>query len=507
LTPDEMAEADRRTIAAGVPGWLLMEHAGEAVATVARRMVRQKGRIAILAGPGNNGGDGLVAARVLAAGGFRVGVGLLVPRDQLKGDADLAAQAWNGGIRRIDRDLIDQADLIVDALFGAGLDRPLEGHAAEAVDMANQSGVPILSVDLPSGVDGRSGAVLGRAVAARASVTFFRRKPGHLLLPGRVLAGPVTVADIGIRSSSLEAIKPRTSHNAPMLWMSKLPLLKIDGNKYDRGHAVVVSGPPTTTGAARLAARAALRIGAGLVTVVSPSAAAAINAANLTAVMLRIVDGEEEFGALLADKRLNAVVLGPALGVGEPTRAMVATALASAAAVVVDADGLTSHEGEEAAQAFFAAIMARSAPVVLTPHDGEFARLFPDLATVPSKLERARRAAARSGAVVVLKGPDTVVATADGYAAIADNAPPTVATAGAGDVLAGFVGGLLAQGMPAFAASCAAVWIHGAAAAFIGRGLVAEDLADTTPQVFAELAAEPYAESRLFPLTDEVAMV
>jgi len=486
LTPQEMGDADRRAVASGIRSSLLMERAGEAVATVAARMAPAGARIAVLAGPGNNGGDGFVAARLLAANGFRVRVFLIGDREHLKGDASLAARAWTGPVEAPRRDFADGAQLIIDALFGAGLDRPVEGAAASAIDGANESGVPILAVDLPSGVDGASGAILGRAILARETVTFFRRKPGHLLLPGRLLAGDLTLADIGHDPAILQAIRPAAFHNNPALWLENYPLPRIDGHKYDRGHTVVVSGPLTGTGAARLAARGALRVGSGLVTVASPPDAVVANASQLTAIMLTRMYDADGLAEILADRRKNAVVLGPALGVGEHGAATVLAALASEAAVVIDADGLTSFAG--APDELFAPIRNRRGPVVLTPHEGEFQRVFPDLAELPSKLDRARGAAARAAAVVILKGPDTVVAAPDGTVAIADNAPPDLATAGAGDVLAGLVGGLLAQQrMPAFDAATAAVWLHGAAAARFGHGLISEDIPEALPPLLADL--------------------
>jgi hydroxyethylthiazole kinase-like uncharacterized protein yjeF len=489
LTPEEMSEADRRAIASGIRGSVLMERAGEAVAAAAGRMAAAGSKIAVLAGSGNNGGDGFVAARLLQAAGFRVSVFLSCERSALKGDASLMARQWTGPVERPRRDFGHGADLIIDALFGAGLDRPVEGAAAEAVDGANESGVPILAVDLPSGVDGRSGAILGRAILARETVTFFRRKPGHLLLPGRLMAGPVTLADIGIDPSCLRAIKPSTFHNNPRLWLDELPQPRLDGHKYDRGHTLVVSGPLTGTGAARLAARGALRAGSGLVTVASPADAIVVNASHLTAIMLLRLYEAEGLAEMLADRRKNAVVLGPALGVSDATAALVGAALASEAAVVIDADGITSFA--DSPDALFAQIRSRAHPVVLTPHDGEFARIFADLAEVPSKLDRARQAAELSGAIVVLKGPDTVVAAPNGIAAIAGNAPPYLATAGAGDVLAGMIGGLLAQSMPAFDAATAAVWMHGAAAARFGPGLISEDIPEALPGVLSGLLGAP----------------
>ncbi len=485
LTPAEMTKADDLTIANGTPGIQLMEAAGLAVAEVARRRLPEGGRVAVLVGPGNNGGDGLVAARVLAETGLQVTAGVLKPRVDMTGDAAIAGAAWHGTSVALSPAVIADADLVVDALFGAGLTRPVEGVTAEVIDAVNASGVPVVAVDLPSGIDGRNGQVLGTAIRARDSVTFFRLKPGHLLHPGRAYAGRLIVADIGIEPSVLGIVRPKLFRNLPHLW--RLPELAVDGHKYLRGHAVVVSGAGTRTGAARLAARGALRVGAGLVTVASPPDALAANAAHLTAIMLLPMEGADGLAAILADRRRNAVVLGPGLGVGPHTADLVGAALAARAATVLDADALTSFA--DSSETLFGMIGGgRGKAVVCTPHEGEFARLLPALAARDSKIDRAREAAHLSGAVFVLKGPDTVVAAPDGRAAIADNAPPTLATAGSGDVLAGMVGGLLAQGMPPFEAAAAAVWLHGAAGATLGRGLISEDLPEALPQVFAGLA-------------------
>ncbi len=483
LTPEEMGAADSLTIAAGTAGIILMEAAGLAVAEAVYDLLPQGGRVLVMTGPGNNGGDGFVAARLMAEAGYEVTVGLLAARDGLKGDAAFAAAAWTGTSKGLSADLVGGADLVVDALFGAGLDRAIEGPAAQAINAVNRSGLPVVAVDLPSGIDGRSGKVLGTAITATCTVTFFRLKPGHLLNPGRSRCGRRLVVDIGISDAVLKTIQPRISRNLPGVW--SLPKISADGHKYDRGHAIVVSGPATRTGAARLAARAALRAGAGLVSMASPAEALAVNAAHLTAVMLLPMNGPEGLTAILADRRHNAVALGPALGVGEESAVLVETALASPAAVVIDADGLTSFAGQ--AHRLFTAIRKHRAPVVLTPHEGEFARLFPDLAKIDAKPERAHKAAEYSGAVVVLKGSDTVVADPEGRMTIADNAPPVLATAGSGDVLTGIITGLLAQGMSGYNAACAAVWMHGAAARTIGRGLIAEDLPEALPAVFAEI--------------------
>lgn len=500
LTPTEMAEADRRTIAGGVPGRVLMENAGRAVADAVGHRWPVGTAVLVLAGPGNNGGDGFVAGRILVERGYRVRLALLGERERLSGDAAEAATRWRGSVETAEPDrvarLLGEARVVVDALFGAGLARPLDGRAAALVEAVNAARRPVVAVDLPSGIDGRSGKVLGVAVRATLSVTFFRMKPGHLLLPGRLHCGQVLVADIGIRPSVLPGIGARAWRDLPPLWRDGLEAPRLDGHKYTRGHAIVVAGGPTRTGAARLAADAALRAGAGLVTLAAPPASLMVAASHLTAVMLARMEGPDDLAAILADPRHNALVLGPAVGIGEGTRALVATALASPAAVVLDADALTSLAEEPGSG--FATMAARAAPVVLTPHEGEFARLFPDLGErvcdLP-KTDRARTAAERSGAIVLLKGPDTVVATPDGRIAIADNAPPDLATAGAGDVLAGILGGLLARGMTAFEATCAAVWLHGECGRRAGPGLIAEDLARELRPILADLYEEARRQS------------
>jgi hydroxyethylthiazole kinase-like uncharacterized protein yjeF len=341
LTPAEMAEADRLTIAGGVAGVTLMEHAGRAVAdAVARHPLGT--RVVVVAGPGNNGGDGFVAARVLAQRGYPVRVMLVGERGKLTGDAAQAAQRWTGAVEAASAEALAGAAVIVDALFGAGLNRAVDGVAGAMIEAINASGAAVVAVDLPSGINGANGAVMGAAVQAAESVTFFRRKPGHVLLPGRLHAGKVRVADIGIAGSVLERIRPRTFANHPDLWGGAFPLPRIDGHKYSRGHAVVVSGGIASTGAARLAARAALRAGAGLVTLASPREALAVNAAASLAVMVRPVDGAAELREFLSDRRRNTVVLGPGGGVGAAMREQVAVALQGERAVVLDADALTS---------------------------------------------------------------------------------------------------------------------------------------------------------------------
>ncbi len=488
LTTAEMERADRLTIAAGTPGFALMMSAGQAVAQAAMDLM-EEGPILVVAGRGNNGGDGFVAAAELAARGREVSVILLCERDSLQGDAASAARGWKHPVLPFNPQAIGRPALIIDALFGAGLNRPVKGEPHEMIEAINANGAPVLSVDLPSGINGTTGAVMGVAIRAAETITFFRRKPAHLLMPGRLHCGRVRLADIGIDAQVLGEIAPQTFENVPQVWREAFPVPQIDSHKYVRGHAIVVSGDVTTTGAARMSARGALRGGAGLVTVASPRDAIAVNASALTAVMVRAVDTAIEFGEMLADKRLNACVIGPGAGVGERTHDLVLTALSARRGLVLDADALTTFA--DAPDRLFEAIKASSDPnVVLTPHEGEFPRLFSDLSNkhpLRSKLERVRAAAERSGAVVLLKGPDTVVASPDGRATIAANAPPWLATAGAGDVLAGMIGAFLAQGVPAFEAACIGVWMHGEAAQEAGPGLIAEDLPEVLPAVFRRL--------------------
>jgi NAD(P)H-hydrate epimerase len=324
---------------------------------------------------------------------------------------------------------------------------------------------------------GDTGEALG-AVAAALTVTFFCKKPGHLIFPGRLLCGETVVVDIGIPSSVLEEIRPDTFENGPGLWASNLPRPQLSGNKFTRGHALISGGYPMT-GAARMAARAAARAGAGLTTIAVPTIALPIYAAALTSIMVQPLAAPEDFDRLLADRRYSASLIGPGAGTGEDTRTRVLAMLATGRPTLLDADAITAFESDP--PSLFHAIVG---PCILTPHDGEFRRLFD-----PSgdKLTRTRAAARKSGAIIVLKGSDTVIVAPDGRAIINANAPPTLATAGAGDVLGGIILGLLAQGMEPFLAAAAGVWLHGAAAAEFGPGLLAEDLPDLLPSVFRRL--------------------
>jgi len=474
LTTAQMAKADSFAVDHGVPSLTLMENAGRAVAEEITARFKPC-PVTVLCGPGNNGGDGFVVARHLDEQGFTVRVAHDADH---KNDAGEMSARWKGARVALTPAALDGARLVVDGLFGAGLSRPLEGAPAQMVEALN--GLPVVAIDIPSGVSGDTGQPLGAVyVTAVLTVTFFRKKPGHLLLPGRALCGEVVVADIGIPA---QAADTQLHENTPSLW--QFPWPKAQAHKYDRGHAVVVSGPAHATGAARLAARAALRVGAGLVSVASPPDALAVNAAHLTAIMLKPFEGPEGLTEILSDQRLNALVIGPGLGVGGETRALVDAALKSGAAVVLDADALTSFKDDP--EALFNRLHDRC---VLTPHAGEFERLFPALLDANvSKVDAVRQASVRAGCVILLKGGDTVIADPSGRCAINANAPPSLATAGAGDVLAGLIAGLLAQRMNAFDAAACGAWLHGDAADRFGPGLIAEDLPEMMPEVLTGLS-------------------
>ncbi|WP_306132351.1 NAD(P)H-hydrate dehydratase [Roseivivax marinus] len=507
LTAAEMREIEAHAMESGiVTGRELMDRAGrrvvEAIQTVWPDAERASRRAAVLCGPGNNGGDGFVIARLLHGLGWTVEVSMLGSVETMPADACVNAESWQelGPIHALDAHSNPCAaapDLVIDALFGTGLSRPLEGldSLLSCLRAAHGQGRSrIVAVDIPSGLCADSGRVLGgagAAIPAHLTVSFHRAKRGHYLSDGPALCGSLVVGDIGLRPEATEG------RGVPLVAARARELSKGQGgHKYDSGHALVMTGGAGTTGAARLAARAALRVGAGLVTTGVPGSAQFEVAAQQTAVMLRRIDDGGALADMLeGDGRLNAVCLGPGLGA---TRALdlVPAALAARRATVLDADALTAFS--DAPDTFFDALHA---DCVLTPHMGEFARLFPDLASpltdvakrgpAPSRIDAALAAANRSGAVILLKGPDTIVAAPDGRvsvaAAVYDRAAPWLATAGAGDVLAGMITGLMARGMPAMRAAETAAWLHAECARCFGPGLIAEDLPEALPGVFRTL--------------------
>ena len=476
LTPADMARADAAAPGLGCPSYTLMENAGRAVARAIQARLRPC-RTLVLCGPGNNGGDGYVAARLLAQEGWPVAVAALgMPREG--SDAVTAARRWHGPRVAFSAGEASRADLVIDAVFGAGLSRDLDMGTVAVLRAARR----IVAVDVPSGLDGDTGLARGYAPSAALTVTFFRLKPGHLLLPGRDLCGETLLADIGMPPGVLELVSPRAFRNGPGLW--SVPDLATDTHKYARGHVTILGGE-TMTGAAGLAADAARRGGAGLVTIATtPGATTSGASAVYRNGAPGLLVSEAPLAELLADRRRVVWVCGPGLG---PDRARETwpALIAAGRMVVGDADVFSACAGDP---------LALRGAAVLTPHMGEFTRAFG--APGPDRLAAARKAAALTNAVVLLKGADTIVARPDGMVAINDSAPPWLATAGAGDVLAGLIAGLLAQGMGAWEATLAGAWLHGRAAMEAGPGLIAEDLAPALPRAFAAARTLPAARTR-----------
>ena len=470
LTPQEMGRADAASPGLGVASTTLMANAGRAVARAVRARFRPC-RTVVLCGPGNNGGDGYIAAHVLARNGWPVAVASLSgPRPG--SDADWAAKQWRGPWVPFASAEVARADLVIDAVFGAGLARDVDGLAANVL----RASAPVVAVDVPSGVDGATGAIRGFAPQAALTVTFFRLKPGHLLLPGRDHCGALILADIGLPVGALERVQAQTFANHPSLW--QLPRPAAQGHKYSRGHVTVLGGA-RMTGAARLAADAARRVGAGMVTIATREGGNIYRAGSPG-----LLVNEAPLGDLLDDRRRQVWVCGPGLGV-EAARTSMPALIAARRTVIADADVFSAFAGEPD---------ALRGVSVLTPHGAEFARVF---GPAPDRLAATREAAARTGAVVLLKGSDTIIAAPDGRASINACAPPWLATAGAGDVLAGMIAGLLGQGMPPWEAASAAAYLHGKAAYVAGPGLIAEDLLAALHRVVSETTSRAATKERI----------
>jgi len=473
LTPQEMRAAEDQLFSGGVDSFDLMKRAGNAVAEFVHANWPE-GRIQVLCGPGGNGGDGFIAAAALAKLWRDVDVFCLVPVGKLSGDAARAAAEWGGEVRPLEAALDAPHDIVLDAIFGGGLSRPLEGVTER---LATRGG-RVVSVDVPSGIHGESARPLGACFSAQGTITFAALRPAHVLLPGAAYSGGVFVADIGV------PVQTKLLENSPLLWGSRLPQPGQGSHKHARGHLAVVSGNIASTGAARLAGRAGLRAGAGLVTMLSPPDAVAVNASHLTAIMLReIADAGDLRQAI---ETVSTVILGPAAGINATTRENVESLLSSNAKAVLDADALTVFSDDR--DAFYQQLRPDD---LITPHIGEFKRLFGDLLdTEPNKVEATRKAAQLAGCVVLLKGPDTVVARPDGTAIVNTHATRWLATAGSGDVLAGIAGGLIAQGVDTFTAAAMASWLHGEAGRRVGAGLIAEDLESELPDILSDLHGE-----------------
>ena len=473
ILPDAVAKIDAACIRSGISGYGLMTAAGLAVSASALKRYPGARRFVVLAGPGNNGGDAYVAARALRSAGAEVALYQLKPGAPSTADAARAFAECGLRAEPMETYEPDAGDVVIDGVFGAGLGRDVPPALARLIRKVTQARIPVIAIDLPSGIDGRSGKLRGAAFRAEVTITFMALKPGMLLLPGREHCGEVEVADIGVPQRFIHAHRSGIAINSPEIWNTFASGHGASVHKYSRGALAVLSGEASHTGAARLSAEAGLRAGAGLVTIGAPANAVTENAAHLTAVMLRKIDDVGDLNEWLADKRLGTFVLGPGFGIGRKARDF-ALALGDRK-LVLDADGITSFADDP--KALFEGF-AGEPRLVLTPHEGEFTRLFPDIAEddALSKVDKAIAAARRANAAVIYKGSDTVIAGPDGRAAINTNAPPSLATAGSGDVLAGICGALLAQRYPVYEAACAAVWHHGEAASRAGAALTAEVL-------------------------------
>ncbi|WOI54874.1 NAD(P)H-hydrate dehydratase [Palleronia sp. LCG004] len=499
LSAAQMREIERDAMESGrASGADLMERAGRGVVDALRlaRPDLRPGRAVVLCGPGNNGGDGYVVARHLRARGWDVAVHAMAGLSALSGDARANAARWEGVVRPIDAPLDPRCDLIVDALFGTGLGRPVEG-LSDLFARVNDARALTVALDLPSGICADSGRVLtsGRGqgpFAIRADLTFAFHAPkrGHVLASGPDHCGRVVVVDIGLDGTEDPSIARRTEGPDPARLRKRA-----DAHKFDHGHLMVLAGGVGRGGAARMGARAALRIGAGLVTLGVPPAALIENAGHLDAIMLARIDDADALTARLEDDRLNALLLGPGLGLDDRAAALVRATLEAGRATLLDADALSLIARDPSLRA---RVHDRC---VLTPHMGEFARLFPDQARgldAPatsgpafSAIDAALAAADGIGATILLKGAATVVADPSGKvrvnAATGGEAVPWLATAGAGDVLSGIVAGLLARGVAPPDAAATGAWLHAGAARAFGPGLIAEDLPDMLPRVLADL--------------------
>lgn len=497
LTCDEVRAAELKAVEHGISLWALMQKAGQACADVLHAEFPE-GRVVVLAGPGNNGGDAFVAAQRLRDLGRNVWLFDLAPKGERSVEGQRAVAAMMGARQPLEDLRLEADDVVLDGLFGAGLSRPLSGEAGYAVEQVNASGARVVAIDVPSGVHGDGGAVDGLAIRADVTVTFCCKKPAHVLQPAASLCGEVVPAEIGF-GPFVEAVGGgRLCENGAALWAHALNWPRAVAHKHARGRLAVVSGGIASTGAARLAAQAGLRAGAGVVTLYCPPGALMAAASSLTAVMVSSFVDAESLEA--QTERAGAVVIGPAAGVNAGTRANVEALLRAGRRCVLDADALSVF-GDDAKSLALLTVegemmrendgLPKGAFAVMTPHVGEFERLRPGLlAKSPSRITAAVNTAAMTGCVVLLKGPDTVIAAPDGRAVVNTHATPFLATAGSGDVLAGIIGGLLAQGLDAFDAACAGAWMHGDAGLRAGPGMTAEDLDGALRETIAQLYAQ-----------------
>lgn len=501
LNAAEMRAADAFAINNGISGEFLMNRAGAFVADAVEKLNEGPVNTLILAGPGNNGGDAFVAARLLKQRGYNISLALICSLESLKGDARVMADSWlccgghinqqalGTGAKSLCKDL-KGAEVIIDGLLGAGLDRPITGKLADLIDKINQCTVPIIAIDIPTGIEGDTGQIRGVAIKASHTVSFFRAKPGHYLLPGRTHCGSLSIHDIGIPGRAINQIKPNTWKNDPSLWRGAFRQSTQGQHKYNKGAALIVSGDTAMRGAATLACNAAINCGAGLVTTVLEKPEAPPPNLLSSIMITSFPEKAEGLFRIIKDRKITAALIGPGAKPDATTRSRVETLMNAGCHLVLDAGALTAFKGENLSKIVFSANSSKSKNIternthqtqfVMTPHEGEFEALFGKIGE-EGKLAAARKAAVQINAIIILKGADTVIAAPDGRAIINTNAPSTLATAGTGDVLAGIITAFLANNMPGFEAAAAAAYIHAQAANQLDHEFPADELITQLP--------------------------
>ncbi|MFN7113082.1 MAG: NAD(P)H-hydrate dehydratase [Alphaproteobacteria bacterium] len=474
LSAAEMKKADLAAVASGTPAHVLIAAAAAGLAAAIEDFA-QPCRVLFLCGTGNNGADGFVAAQMLSQKtGWHVRVACLAKKNTLKGDAAEAAEAWQGTTENLNSNLpVHQTDLIIDAVFGTGFKDALPPELVILFDKIRAKNIPVVAADIPSGIDATTGAIAEGTLKADLTVVFCRKKIAHVLAATRAHLGMLQLAAVPIDDAQIAALGTSVFENHPALWLPSFPFPAADAHKYSRGH-VMVYGGPERTGAACLAAYAAQVAGAGVVSIACAPEQKMVYSLYRASLMTDVWRSEEDFKTLLRDERTNVALIGPGGGAAGDAADRLRTATLNALSMagktaVLDGDVFTVFKNDP--DTLFNHLSKRH---ILTPHEGEFSRIFGDLPG--SKLARARAAARKANAIIILKGFDTVIAAPDGTAVVNTNGTPILATAGTGDVLAGLVAGFAAQGMPPFMAALAGVWLHADAARLHGPALTAEDI-------------------------------
>jgi len=474
-------DLDKRTIKKFIPGYKLMENAGGVIFKIIKKKFKKKKKIKILCGPGNNGGDGFVVAKLLEENGFQdVELFCLVTKNKLKGDAKIAANNFNKNLKSFNDFKISSNDLIIDGIFGSGLKRNISGNLKKIIEKINLKKPYCISIDTPSGINGDTGEIQGTALKSNDTITFTTKKPGHLLSPGSEYCGNVIVGDIGINLEKL-SFKPRIFENHPDNWRSKFPWPNQKSHKYTRGFSLIICGEKMT-GASRLAARAAARIGCGLLCLGVPRKSFNIYSTENPIALIEIVDDKKDLNNLLKDKRINTILIGPGFGISKKKLELILKVVKEKKRLIVlDADALKNN--------FKKILLKNKTKIVITPHEGEFLQVLKDLniKNKKNKFSIVIEFIKKTKINLILKGNKTLICSQDGKISINTNTSPFLATGGSGDVLAGMITGLISQGMDIFNACCASVWIHGEIGRMKGPGLIAEDLPEMIPKVLKKL--------------------